>query len=206
MKQNKFYNPYRAKYGKDVKKINIFNPPPLTGENRSMKISENFTLGEYLDGVFILDEEKNLFDVLPIDSKVIKVLQILRDTLGKPIRITCSFRSQGHEFKKGRSGTSQHTYGTALDITGVSLISMLKEAIKTKNELYHKLRAAGLNAVGFYTYSNFVHIDVREGSAKKPLVIWYEKPKKKSSKLLIVVGVIFLLFFLIYWIIKKFRG
>ncbi|WP_236545075.1 hypothetical protein, partial [Tenacibaculum maritimum] len=75
-----------------------------------------------------------------------------------------------------------------------------------KNELYHKLRAAGLNAVGFYPYSNFVHIDVREGSAKKPLVIWYEKPKKKSSKLLIVVGVIFLLVFLIYWIIKKFRG
>ncbi|MDB0600161.1 D-Ala-D-Ala carboxypeptidase family metallohydrolase [Tenacibaculum maritimum] len=182
MKQTKFYNPYRAKYGKDVKKVNIFNPPPLTGENRSMRISKDFNLGHYLDGVFILEEEKNLFDVLPIDSKVINVLQILRDALGKPIRITCSFRSQGHEFKKGRSGKSQHTYGTALDVTAESLIFMLREAIKTKNELFHKLRAAGLNAVGFYPSRNFVHIDVREGSAKNPLVIWYEKPKKKKAQ------------------------
>lgn len=47
--------------------------------------------------------------------------EALRQALGnKPLRVTSGFRSQACDRAVGGSGTGQHTYGRALDLTGYS--------------------------------------------------------------------------------------
>ncbi len=184
---SEFYNPYRESYGKYVVKHYIHLKPPLDGFADDKLLSENFKLGEIRKASFIMPDEQNLFAYVPLDSRVLQAAQILRDALGKPINVNSSFRSVRYELsrKPPRSGESQHTYGTALDLSGSGLVELVQEALRTKNKLYQRLRAVGVNGFGVYVEKNFIHIDVREPKSDGGYAYWEgsedEELKKKGS-------------------------
>ncbi|WP_440066685.1 D-Ala-D-Ala carboxypeptidase family metallohydrolase [Tenacibaculum discolor] len=182
---SEFYNPYREIYGKHVVKHYIHLKPPLDGFADDKLLTENFKLGEIRKASFIMPDEQNLFAYVPLDSRVLQAAQILRDALGKPINVNSSFRSVRHEISKKRSGESQHTYGTALDLSGSGLVELVQEALKTKNKLYQRLRAVGVNGFGVYESKGFIHIDVRDAKPDGGYAYWEgsedEELKKKGN-------------------------
>ncbi|WP_028889063.1 D-Ala-D-Ala carboxypeptidase family metallohydrolase [Tenacibaculum ovolyticum] len=190
-------SPYQESYGKYVQKHYFAHPTntPIRFDD-SRQITKNLTLGELRKSSFVTQEEKNLFAYIPIDNRVIKAFQILRDVLGKPITVTSSFRSYRWEIHKGRSGDSQHFYAKALDLKGVGLVELLKTALEEKNELYKRLRAAGVNAFGIYEKDGFIHIDVRDAKVGGGYYFWTgsedSELKKKSMSIstTVVLGII----------------
>lgn len=166
---------YRTSFPADVKKYDVFLPLPFNGKDRTTKLSKNLYLYEVYEKAFMRSFEKSSFTYIPIDNVLPKAFQLLRDALGKPMHLTSSFRSQEWDLYRGRSGKSKHTYGMAWDLTGVGLVKMVKEAIETKNDLYKSLRAMGINAIGIYENSNFIHIDTRPSLAGGEPTVWYEK-------------------------------
>lgn len=184
---SEFYSPYRKSYGKHVVKHYIHLQPPLDGFADDKLLSENFKLGEIRKASFIMPDEQNLFAYVPLDSRVLQASQILRDALGKPINVNSSFRSVRYELsrKPPRSGESQHTYGTALDLSGSGLVELVQEALRSKNKLYQRLRAVGVNGFGVYESKGFIHIDVRDAKPNGGYAYWEgsedEELKKKES-------------------------
>lgn len=80
------------------------------------------------------------------------------------LRINSAYRSQEHEKKNGRSGSSAHCLGKAVDIHC------------TRNDYrYHIIKFAlqkGINRIG--VYKNFIHLDTaihKDGKTTK--IIWY---------------------------------
>lgn len=113
-----------------------------------MNVSKNFKLVEF---------ECNCgMKHVRLDSKLLILLQRLRDRLGKPIIITSAYRCPSHNAKVGGASKSQHLYGTAVDIKvrGISP----KEVAKVAQTL-------GFTGIG--TYRTFTHIDVRSGGLAK---------------------------------------
>ncbi|CAM1354885.1 D-Ala-D-Ala carboxypeptidase family metallohydrolase [Tenacibaculum ascidiaceicola] len=182
---SEFFSPYREKYGKHVVKHYIHLKPPLDGFADDKLLTENFKLGEIRKASFIMPDEQNLFAYVPLDSRVLQAAQILRDALGKPIKVNSSFRSVRHELSKKRGGESEHTYGTALDLSGSGLVELVQEALRTKNKLYQRLRAVGVNGFGVYESKGFIHIDVRDAKSDGGYAYWEgsedQELKKKGS-------------------------
>ncbi|WP_271404998.1 D-Ala-D-Ala carboxypeptidase family metallohydrolase [Tenacibaculum soleae] len=193
---SEFYTPYREKYGANVVKHYIHLNAPLKGYADSKELSKNLTLGEIRKSSFVKDDEKNLFAYVPIDTRVIQAFQILRDALGSPVTVNSSFRSVRYEISRKRTGESQHTYGKALDLSGVGLVELLTEALETKNKLYQRLRNVGVNAFGIYVEDNFIHIDVREPKIDGGYALWFggeneqSEEKKKSFGIMAVLTVL----------------
>lgn len=163
----------------------------------NIQLTDNFKLSELVQASYVTPEELENFETLPIDMRVISGAQLFRETLGKPIKINSSFRSENYELSKGRNGKSQHTLGRALDISGVGLVSLVKEAVQTKNDLYKRLRALGINSFGIYTKDNFIHIDTRENKPNNEPYLWVgdnDKPKKtgETKTILFFVFTLFL--------------
>lgn len=179
---SQFYNPYRDKYGKTVKRYNLYQGAPSILTNDDQVLSNNLKLGEIRKSSYVLDDEKNLFSYVYLDTRLIEAFQLLRDALGKPITVTSSFRSQRYEWLRKRSGDSTHTYGMALDLTGTGLVELLKEALKTKNKLYQRLRAAGVNGFGIYEDKNFIHIDTRQAKSDGGYALWFGSEDKELKK------------------------
>ncbi|WP_422091306.1 D-Ala-D-Ala carboxypeptidase family metallohydrolase [Tenacibaculum ovolyticum] len=187
MAETTLRSPYQESYGKYVQKYYFAKDGVTFDLDDSRQISKNLTLGELRKSSFVTQEEKNLFAYIPIDNRVIKAFQILRDVLGKPIKVTSSFRSYRWEIKEGRSGNSQHFHAKALDLKGVGLVELLKTALEEKNELYKRLRAAGVNAFGIYDKDGFIHIDVRDAKVGGGYYFWTgsedSEIKKKSMSI-----------------------
>lgn len=86
--------------------------------------------------------------------------EALRHQLGdQPLRVTSGFRSQACDSSVGGSGTGQHTYGTAIDLTGFSgapsLCSIAQQA-----------RSAGFGGIfgpGYPGHDDHTHVDIRSG-------------------------------------------
>ncbi|MCD8408099.1 D-Ala-D-Ala carboxypeptidase family metallohydrolase [Tenacibaculum dicentrarchi] len=189
--------PYLDKYGKFVKKIDLYANTVTTEFNDSFKVSENLTLGELRKSSFVTSEELKSFSYVPIDKRVLLAFEVLRKALGKPIYLTSSFRSYRHELSKGRKGTSQHVQGKALDLVGDGLVALVSDAIATKNSLFVELQRLGVNGFGIYKDKNFVHIDVRDASVLGNFAFWggsETSEKKKSSigykTVLTIVGIV----------------
>lgn len=193
------YSPYRESYDSTIQEY-YFNADSVTvGYDDDRVISKNLTLGELRKSSFVLPDEQNLYAYIPIDTRVIKAFQILRDALGNAIVPTSSFRSVRYELSKGRSGNSQHTFGKALDLKGVGLVDLVLEALESKNELYEQLRAVGINGFGVYESDGFVHIDVRDDRLDGSYAYWNgsedDELKKKGlsisgKAIAITVGVV----------------
>lgn len=76
-------------------------------EDATRKVSDNFRAGEFATG-----DEPYWF----VHPWLISKLQRVRDTLGKPIRISSGYRDEAHNTRVGGAKASQHMAGRAADI------------------------------------------------------------------------------------------
>lgn len=82
-----------------------------------MQLSKNFTLAELTVTQVSAENEPSLVQIEALRKLVENVLQPLRDTYGKPIRINSGFRSLAVNKKVGGSATSAHCKGEAADLS-----------------------------------------------------------------------------------------
>lgn len=115
----------------------------------NLQLTDNFKLSEFAcrDG----SEE------LMLDMDLVHKLQVLRNKLGKPIRVTSGYRNPEYNEKVGGVKNSQHLLGKAADIQvdGMDTVELSRHA-----------KMVGFNGIGIY--KNFVHVDVRDVEAN-----WY---------------------------------
>lgn len=111
----------------------------------SLKVATNFKVSEF----------KSDSSIVLINSKLPAALQMIRDKIGKPIIITCAYRTETHNKRVGGVSNSKHLYGMAADIyvKGVDERTLAR----TINSLFPKSYA-----VICYTKKHFVHFDVRD--------------------------------------------
>jgi len=122
-----------------------------------MKLSTNFSISEFQskDG-----SETPPMVILNL-RKLAKNIQVLRDYIGKPIKINSGYRSPQHNAKIGGAKNSQHLTGKAVDIrvdgmTPKQLFDII-ETLQNKG----KMDIGGLKA-----YNSFVHYDIRGNFAR----------------------------------------
>jgi len=125
-----------------------------------MKLSKNFVLSEFACN----DGSKEI----TVDYELIDLLQKLRDTLNKPIRITSGYRTVTYNKKCGGIATSHHLTGKAADIkvSGMTPLQVAKVADKF-----------GFKGIG--AYPTFTHVDVA-GSVTGKKIYW--KVDSKGNK------------------------
>jgi len=107
----------------------------------NMKLSRSFTISEFACN----DDSKEII----VDYELVSLLQKMRDTLGKPIKITSGYRTAVYNKSCGGISTSHHLTGKAADIkvTGISPLDLAHVADKT-----------GFKGIG--VYPTFTHVDV----------------------------------------------
>lgn len=88
------------------------------------------------------------------------LLDECRDFAGIPFIINSAFRTVEYEKSKGRSGTSQHTKGLAVDIRCVTNAQRFR--------IVASLLVAGFRRIGIG--SNFIHVD--DGYPNSEPIIW----------------------------------
>ena len=123
-----------------------------------MKLTKNFNLSEFdcHDGTKVPTE------FIPNAQKVANNLQVLRDHLKVPIRITGSgYRTPSHNKKVGGAKNSQHLTCSAADInadgyTPKQLATEIEALIAAK-----KMKQGGIGI-----YKGFVHYDCRGTKAR----------------------------------------
>lgn len=123
----------------------------------NLKLSKNFTLSEFACN----DGSKEI----TIDYELIDKLQQLRDTLGKPVRVTSGYRTITYNKKCGGIATSNHLIGKAADIkvSGMTPLDLAKAADK-------------IGFLGIGVYPTFTHVDVC-GSVSGKKLYWKQDSK-----------------------------
>lgn len=91
-------------------------------------------------------------------------LEVLRDVLGKPVRVISGFRSEQYNKRIGGARLSQHVEGRAADIVIPGV-----EAEWVHDTVLDLVKAGKMRIGGLGHYPRFVHIDVR---SSKRLVRW----------------------------------
>lgn len=82
--------------------------------------------------------------------------EALRQRSGnRPLTVTSGFRSQACDRQVGGSGTGQHTYGTAIDLVGISFCTL------SQNARYNGF--GGIFGPGYPGHDDHVHVDIRAG-------------------------------------------
>ena len=121
------------------------------------QLSKNFKKSEFKcrDGSEVPDE---LMDNL---KDLVENLQIIRDTIGKPIRIISGYRSPKYNRRIGGARKSQHMKAKAADMVIKGMKPAEVHRIVTGLIKEGKIKKGG---VGLYKY--FVHYDVRGFNAR----------------------------------------
>lgn len=86
-----------------------------------------------------------------MDEDFLRKLDKLRELCGFPLTLTCAYRSVEHDKSRGRSGTSFHCAGRAVDI-------YCTQSDKRFSIILHA-PMVGLNGIG--VAGTFVHVDDR---------------------------------------------
>lgn len=91
-------------------------------------------------------------DPIKIDSKLVIMLQQIREHFGKPVVINSGYRTPAYNKKIGGATYSQHIYGKAADITiqGVNPLTIAQ---------YAETDCKYLKGIGLYTWGD--HVDTR---------------------------------------------
>lgn len=117
-----------------------------------MKITDHFRIEEFASK----DGKATPVAVQHQILKVAQNLEILRESLGRPIVITSGYRSKSHNAAVGGARNSYHLRGMAADIRARGL---------TPEQVFKEIRrliAAGeMSPGGLKKYPTFVHYDVR---------------------------------------------
>lgn len=122
-----------------------------------MHLTKNFKLEEFkcpVGGIptgEVLDNVKHLAEQL----------QVLRDTLGRPMHVISAWRSPEYNKKIGGAKESQHMYGRAADIKVVGMAPPEVHAAVLKLIKEGKITQGGVGK-----YSTFVHYDTRGTAAR----------------------------------------
>jgi uncharacterized protein YcbK (DUF882 family) len=92
-------------------------------------------------------------DTILISTKLVKLLQMVRDHFGAPVTINSAYRTKAHNAKVGGSSKSQHMLGTACDIVvkGIRPIDVARY-----------LESIMPQTGGIGLYKSFTHADVRD--------------------------------------------
>jgi uncharacterized protein YcbK (DUF882 family) len=80
--------------------------------DRNIQITPNFKLSEFIRPQDELPEDWVLDNIYHLAHR----LQVVRDILNKPIKITSGYRTPAHNKAVGGSPKSQHITGNAVDI------------------------------------------------------------------------------------------
>lgn len=119
-------------------------------KNKSAQmLSKNFSVGE-----FACHDGSNL---ILIDTELVEVLQKIRDHFGKAVNINSAYRNAVYNKKIGGVSNSQHTKGTAADITVAGV-----EPFRVAQYAEFLMPKSG----GIGLYGDFTHIDVRKSRAR----------------------------------------
>jgi len=121
------------------------------------QLTKNFNISEFQskDGATMpADVEKNI-------KELAKNLQVLRDYLQLPIKVTSGYRSYTHNKKISKATNSQHIYGRAADIQVPG-----KSPIEVKKAIEELIAAGKIKQGGVGLYSNWVHYDIRGTKAR----------------------------------------
>ena len=94
-----------------------------------------------------------------VDSRIVVLLDAIRDRIGKPVGVNSGFRTPEHNRKVGGAAGSRHLYGLAADIRSASVKPL---------ELAAHAYILGCRRIGLAT--NYVHVDV-DGDGEQ-LVYW----------------------------------
>lgn len=92
-------------------------------------------------------------DLDDMQSDFLRMLDRLRELCCFPLHLNSAYRSKDYELKKGRSGSSMHTQGRAVDIRCI-------DAYK-RYQIISNACLLGFNGIG--VGSGFVHLDNRDG-------------------------------------------
>lgn len=97
-----------------------------------------------------------------MDESFLLKLDDARSICSYAFVINSAYRSPEYERSKGRSGTSSHTKGLAVDISCFTSVCRLK--------IIMALLAVGFRRIG--VYPTFIHVD---SDISKPASLWYGK-------------------------------
>jgi uncharacterized protein YcbK (DUF882 family) len=121
-----------------------------------MKLTNNFNLNEFNKHNFPLTET-----ILRNIQELAKNLQVLRDEVKKPIKITSGFRDPSFNKKIGGATQSRHITGQAADLKIEGYTPKQVAAIIEKLIAAGKMKQGGLGI-----YSTWIHYDVRGTAAR----------------------------------------
>ena len=121
-----------------------------------MKLTTNFSLSEFNKRNYNVPT-----DVLRNLIELAKNLQVLRDEVKKPIKITSGYRPAELNAKVGGAKSSKHIIGQAADFKIEGYTPKQVAAIIEKLIAAGKMKQGGLG-----TYSTWVHYDVRGTAAR----------------------------------------
>ena len=120
------------------------------------RLSANFAVREFAC--------KDGSDPMFIDTRLVQVLQSIRDHFGSPVVITSAYRTAAHNKAVGGAAYSQHCYGRAADIrvAGISVEQLAAYAEK----LLPDTGGIGRYPVRSGRPTGWVHVDVRAAKSR----------------------------------------
>ena len=114
------------------------------------KLTANFQVKEFACG--------DGTDAVFVAPRLVMVLQSIRSHFGKAVTIHSGYRTPPYNIEVGGVENSQHTYGTAADIS-------VKDVSVANVAAYARSIMPDWGGVGIYSKQGFVHVDVRETRA-----------------------------------------
>jgi uncharacterized protein YcbK (DUF882 family) len=128
------------------------------------KLSKNFSLWEFKcrDGTGVPD------DLMDNVKLLCENLQVLREYIGKPIRVISGYRSPKYNRRIGGAKRSQHMVAKAADI---KIAGMTPKEVK--DTIVMLIKDGKMMKGGIGLYRTFTHYDVRGRNAR-----WYGRGVK----------------------------
>jgi len=122
-----------------------------------MKLEKNFNLSEFRckDGTDVPEE------LLANVRKLAKNLQVIREHIGKPIKVISGYRSPSYNRRIGGARRSQHMLATAADIKVAGMSPSEVKAV-----IVGLIKSGKIDSGGVGLYKTFTHYDTRGRNAR----------------------------------------
>ena len=112
--------------------------------NKNTQITANFNASEYYNKNY---DSTNF----RVDARLVKGLQVMRNTIDRPIKVISGYRNPTQNKKVGGTPNSYHLFGMAADI---------KVAGYSVDQMAALAKKLGFGGVGKYRGQGFLHVDI----------------------------------------------